>query len=157
MAPNKKKSLAERLANRTIPKDSPGTDLMAPNDPIEEVVEEPIANMFDTNLLELILDLQERVKILEKKLEKPEGKSINRVEKFNDEVPSTIESYNGLKMDASDKIISMRNAIKILPPNMVVNGRHLKENIEAICGFKVLDEMMDDAYEGIEHDDINGN
>jgi hypothetical protein len=107
-------------------------------------------------LEDTILDLIERVELLEKKLDKPEPKLINRVEKFNDEVPSTVESYNGMKMGASDKIISMRNAIKILPPNMIVDGRHLKENVEAICGFKVFDEMMDEAYEGLE-DDTRGN
>ena len=96
--------------------------------------------------------LEDRVAILEKICIKSVGVSINKVEKFNDEVPSTIESYNGMRMDASDRIQSMQNAIKILPPNMVVDGRHLKENIEAICGFKVLDEMMDEAY-----DDVRGN
>ena len=101
-----------------------------------------------------LLDLEIDVLDIKKSLEKPKGESINRVEKFNDEVPSTIESYNGMRMEASDKIISMQNAIKILPPNMVVNGRHLKENVEAICGFKVLDEMMDEAYEGIVHDEF---
>jgi uncharacterized Ntn-hydrolase superfamily protein len=100
---------------------------------------------------ETIANLQERVEILEKKLEKPEIKSINRVEKFNDEVPSTIESYSGMKMGYHDKITSMRNAIKILPPNMVVNGRQLKENVEAIVGFKVSGEMMDEAYEEIKY------
>jgi tetrahydromethanopterin S-methyltransferase subunit A len=122
---------------------------------IQEVVEEPTNEecLYTIEyVLEVVERLQERVKILEKICIKPEGKLINKVEKFNDEVPSTIESYNGMKMDASDRIQSMQNAIKILPPNMVVNGRHLKENIEAICGFKVLDEMMDAAYEGMTHD-----
>jgi hypothetical protein len=105
-------------------------------------------------LEDTVLDLIERVQILEKLCIKPEGKSINKVEKFNNEVPSTIESYNGLRMGEDDKIQSMRNAIKILPPNMIVDGRHLKENIEAVCGFKVLDEMMDAAYEGIAHEPI---
>ena len=47
-------------------------------------------------------------KKLERLLSKPVV-SINRVEKFNGEEPSTIESYNGIKMGDSDKIISMKN------------------------------------------------
>jgi len=122
---------------------------------VQEVVEEPTIYVIDdtqdkiSNLLSRMFELEIRVLELEKICIKPVGVSINKVEKFNDEVPSTIESYNGMKMDASDKIQSMQNAIKILPPNMVVDGRHLKENIEAICGFKVLDEMMDEAYDDV--------
>ena len=101
-----------------------------------------------------INELVEQIRDIEKKLEKPKITSINKMEKFNDEVASTIESYHGMKMEESDKIISMRNAIKILPPNMVADGRHVKENIEAICGFKISDEMMDEAYEGIVHDPL---
>ena len=122
---------------------------------VQKIVEEsiePTQPDVATDLLNMIMELQERVCILEKICIKPEGKLINKVEKWNAEVPSTIESYSGLKMDASDRIQSMQNAIKILPPNMIKNGRHLKENIEAICGFKVLDEMMDEAYIGIVHD-----
>jgi hypothetical protein len=132
------------------------------NEVIQEVVLEPTKpelNLVEENLLNLIYQLQGviailegRVVTLEKKLEKPEGKSINRIEAHSGEVASTIESYNGLKMDESDKVQSMVNAIKILPPNMIVKGRHLKENVEAICGFKVDDEMMDEAYKGIVHD-----
>ena len=123
--------------------------------PIKEVVQEAVEN--STNELvewleNTVIDLIERVQELEKKLEKPIGKSINRIEAHTGEVASTVESYSGMKMDESDKVQSMVNAIKILPPNMVVEGRHLKENIEAICGFKVSDEMMDAAYVGIVHD-----
>jgi len=121
----------------------------------EEIVGEsiePTKPDVATDLLNMIMELRERVCVLEKICIKPEGKLINKVEKWNDEVPSTIESYNGMKMEDSDKIQSMVNAIKILPPNMIKNGRHLKENIEAIVGFKVSDEMMDAAYEGIVHD-----
>jgi len=78
--------------------------------------------------------------------------SINRVEVFNNEAPATVEAYNGIKMTEEDRVNSMRNAIKILPPNMVVNGRHSKENVEAICGFKIEDYQMDAAYEGITHE-----
>ena len=89
---------------------------------------------------------------LQKIKEVVKAPSINRVEAFNDEQPSTIDSYNGMQMTEDDKIISMRNAIKILPPNMVVDGRHSKINVEAICGFKILDEQMDEAYKGITHE-----
>jgi predicted translin family RNA/ssDNA-binding protein len=122
---------------------------------IQEIVEEStntteVIQDNISNLLSRVFELEIRILELEKICSKPEGKLINKVEKFNDEVPSTIESYNGMKMDASDRIQSMQNAIKILPPNMVVKttGRHMQENVEAIVGFKVSDEMMDKAYAG---------
>ena len=71
-------------------------------------------------------------------------KTIQKME-IGDKAPA-IEEYNGMKMNDEDKIQSMRNAIKILPPNMIKDGRHERHNIEALCGFKVLEEMMDAAY-----------
>jgi hypothetical protein len=59
------------------------------------------------------------------------------------------EFRNKLFMNDEDKLQSMRNAIAILPPNMVINGRHTKENIGAICGFKVTDDQWDAIYEPI--------
>ena len=57
-----------------------------------------------------------------------------------------------MAMDYEFKILSMKNAIKILPPNMLKDGRHLPENIQAICGFMVTPEMLDLAYEGFTHE-----
>ena len=79
-------------------------------------------------------------------------KSINKVEAHTAEEASTVESYNGIKMGLSDKINSMRNAIKILPPNMIKEGRHSKSNIEAICGFKIDEDMMDQVYIDFVHE-----
>ena len=57
------------------------------------------------------------------------------------------ESRNRLSMNDEDKMQSIRNAIMILPPNMIVDGRHTIENISAVCGFKVTQEQWDSAYE----------
>lgn len=83
----------------------------------------------------------------------PRKSGINRVEQFNGEVETVPDDNRGLKMTSEDKINSMRNAIKILPPNMIENGRHIKENIQAICGFVVDEDMMDGAYTGFSHNE----
>jgi hypothetical protein len=76
--------------------------------------------------------------------------SINKVESFNGEVEPIKEE--NLKMQYNDKIQSMRNAIKILPPNLIENGRHSARNIGAICGFIVHDDMVDEVYETFTHE-----
>ncbi len=71
------------------------------------------------------------------------------------QVPQPEEAIKPMGMDYECKIQSMTNAIKILPPNMIKDGRHLKENIQAICGFMVSDEMMDEVYKEYVHPDYN--
>lgn len=78
--------------------------------------------------------------------------SIHKVEVFNGDEASAIETYTGIKLNESDKLFSMLNTIKILPPNLIKNGRHTKENVAAICGFAVTDEMMDKVYAGYKHE-----
>lgn len=75
------------------------------------------------------------------------GTSLHKVEEFNGEAIPALEDSN-LKMNTQDQIMSMKNAIKILPPNLKIEGKHSKGNIEAICGFKVTDELYNSAYEG---------
>lgn len=83
---------------------------------------------------------------------KPVPPTINKFEQ-NDTAPEPTNNWSSrpLAMDDEFKIISMKNAIKILPPNMIIEGRHRKENVQAICGFMVTDKMMDEAYEGYTH------
>jgi len=50
-------------------------------------------------------------------------------------------------MNDLDKLASMQNALKILPPNLLQDGRHSPENVQAICGFPVTEEMLNAAYE----------
>lgn len=78
--------------------------------------------------------------------------SIQKFEK-HDETPAPKNEWEErtLGLDYENKIQSMKNAIKILPPNMIINGRHRIENIQAICGFMVTDEMMDEAYKNFSH------
>ena len=73
--------------------------------------------------------------------------TIQRVEEFNGE--SAPPPEDNLRMKYADKIQSMKNALAILPPNLVEHGRHTKENVQSICGFLVTPEMLDDAYEGL--------
>jgi hypothetical protein len=65
--------------------------------------------------------------------------------------PKEEEYLKPMGMDYECKIQSMTNAVKILPPNMIKDGRHLRENIQAICGFMVSDEMMDEVYKSYTH------
>jgi hypothetical protein len=79
------------------------------------------------------------------------ARSIHKVEEFNGEqVPEQEES--SMSMGYQDKLQSLKNAIKILPPNLIVNGRHTAKNAGAICGFIVTDEMMDDVYSAFSHE-----
>jgi hypothetical protein len=59
-----------------------------------------------------------------------------------------------LAMDYEFQLISMMNGIKILPPNLIKDGRHLRENIQAICGFTITEEMMDEVYKDFTHESI---
>jgi hypothetical protein len=114
--------------------------------------EEEVKPEIQPDMYELLQALLVRVEVLETQMvKKSSGPSINKVETFNGEVETPIEGYNGFRMGEADKIQSMRNAIAILPPNMVdkETKRHRGENIQAICGFKVTDEMLDAAYEGL--------
>lgn len=98
-------------------------------------------------LVQIVDSLVTRVEALEAK--KPRNiASIHKVEDFNGDVATPVEEYSqGMKMDFEDKLISMRNAIAILPPNLMEDGKHTASNIGAICGFIVTDEMYDRLYE----------
>jgi hypothetical protein len=112
------------------------------------------------SLVEILADLNERVLLLEAntKIEKgPSGRSIHKVEDFAGEVATPVSEYVGLnRMDYNDKIASARNACMILPPNLIVDGRHTAENVGAICGFIVTEEMLEDIYATITHEDYRG-
>ena len=74
---------------------------------------------------------------------------LNKIETHNGE--RTPEPKTKLGMDDEHKMQSMVNAIKVLPPNFVKDGRHSKENIQAIAGFNVTPEMMDTLYSKFKH------
>jgi hypothetical protein len=75
--------------------------------------------------------------------------SIQKVEDFNgEEIPAATEN---LRMTPADKVRSMENVIKILPPNYIEDGRHSITNIAAVCGFEVTPEMHDDLYSRVKH------
>ena len=94
-------------------------------------------------LTKIIDSLVDRVAKLEIKKESPKA-SIHKVEEFNGEVAE--EYTGGMRMQYDDKIISMKNAIAILPPNLMEDGKHTASNIGAICGFIVTEEMYDELY-----------
>ena len=99
-----------------------------------------------------IESLSEQIDSLNQKLvaleSKPKPTTIHKVETYNGDVAPEVREESGMKMTLFDKIQSMKNAIVILPPNLKKDGRHEQHNIEAVCGFKVDQEMIDAAYEG---------
>jgi hypothetical protein len=89
-------------------------------------------------------------------IERKKAASIHKVEEFNDEtIPEQREKVSNIfdKYTYEDRIFSARNAAKILPPNLLVDGRHTPENISALCGFNVVN-MMDDIYADLVHDEV---
>lgn len=81
--------------------------------------------------------------------------SINSVEDFNGEVvpePEEKEGSLGFRMTREEKLQSVLNTIKILPPNMVKDGRHSIENIQALNCFIVTESMMDEVYKDFKHE-----
>ena len=103
--------------------------------------------ILEKTVIELIEELKARPVEVPKAPAKEPG--INKIETFNGDV--TPEVKDGLAMDETHKFESMQNAIKILPPNFVKDGRHSRENIQAICGFNVSQEMLDTLYSKFEH------
>lgn len=78
--------------------------------------------------------------------------SINKTEEFNGEVEPEVRDSGMGHMGYEDRIQSCINAAKILPPNKIKNGRHSPEDIRALVGFPVSDEMMDDIYAKFSHE-----
>jgi|ERR1019366_2831700 hypothetical protein len=77
---------------------------------------------------------------------------LHKVEDYNGEdIPEFEKSENGFIMNREEKLQSILNTVKILPPNMILNGRHLKENVQALNRFKVTDKMLDDVYANYTH------
>ena len=115
---------------------------------VETQINGVLENKVSTLEMEVEL-LKERITELETKVVKKATplKSINKVEDFNGESETKPYDDNKLRLNDLDKLTSAKNAIKILPPNLVVEGRHTKENIGAICGFIVTEEMMELLYE----------
>lgn len=116
----------------------------------------------EVNWQDMVYHLAERVTTLENQVYQllypepivPSSKataSIHHLEDFNGETepPQT----DNLKMNQDDKIQSMRNAIKILPPNLKVNGKHTAMNIGAICGFIVDEDLYNRVYDGWSDED----
>jgi chitinase len=102
---------------------------------------------------QMFSELRDRVSALESQLANRKGAStLHKVEAFNGE-EATVKEETSLRMTYGDKLASMLNAIKILPPNRIVNGRHSPSDIGAICGFIVTQEMLDDVYSSYEHEE----
>ena len=97
-----------------------------------------------TEMDKIIFDLLKQVEVLNDRVlkrYKQQEATINNVE--------NVQPYEDtkLRLNLADKIQSAKNATAILPPNLIVDGRHSKENIGAICGFIVDDDMLDMIYE----------
>jgi len=76
-----------------------------------------------------------------------ERSGINKIETYNGELEPEAKKETSLKMNYDDKLVSLKNATMILPPNLKVDGRHTARNCSAICGFEVTEEMLDEVYE----------
>lgn len=114
--------------------------------PVEVVNRERIGQLeVKVNELDgIICDLLKQVDVLNDRVlkrYKQQEATINNVE--------NMQPYEDtkLRLNLADKIQSAKNATAILPPNIIVDGRHSKENIGAICGFIVDDDMWDMIYE----------
>jgi hypothetical protein len=94
-------------------------------------------------------DLTERLAALEQGKTKKVEPGINKIETFNGE--KTPAPEDKMQMTHDNKIQSMVNAITFLPPNFVEDGRHSIENIQAIVGFNVSQELLDEVYSKHEH------
>lgn len=80
---------------------------------------------------EIIETVVEEVKVIEKE----------------PEIDNSSWKTRSLSMDEEFQMISIKNTIAILPPNLMVDGKHTKENISAIVGFKITDEQWEKAYD----------
>lgn len=100
-----------------------------------------------------VLSLNKRVTELEAQIARimkafgnESGKSINKTEQHMGGEPETQESKK-MRMSEEMKIQSMKNAVAILPPNLLDDeGRHSIINIGRICGFKPTLDMYDRVY-----------
>jgi hypothetical protein len=116
----------------------------------------PETALYEFTTSKAYLDMTSELKSLRGRVEALESRylerkpSIQKMEEFNGDVAPVPD--NNLKMKHEDKIASMRNCMRILPPNLIIHGRHTKENVQAICGFLVDVDMMDEAYDGFKHD-----
>ena len=57
------------------------------------------------------------------------------------------DEAGGMIMDKEGLFQSMKNAIMILPPNLLVNGRHTIENISSLVGYRITESQWDRLYE----------
>jgi hypothetical protein len=101
-----------------------------------------------------IKSLNKRIEALEEALAtlttQSPRKSMHKVEEFNSVAIPVPE--DNLKMNNEDKIISMTNICKILPPNRIKDGRHHRDDVTALAGFIVTDEMLDEVYANYSHE-----
>ena len=92
-----------------------------------------------------IAKLSERLDVIENK-----GKitvaSIHKIEDYAGEKEPTFRDADKMKMTHRNMIDSAVNACLVLPPNLIVDGRHTTGNVSALCGFKVDGDLLDEVY-----------
>lgn len=105
-------------------------------------------------LEEIIASIHDRLEKLEAKVfKKSEPATINKVEEHYGEIPHENIPKDNSGFSEADKLFSVLNAIKILPPNLIVDGRHTLSNVQAInARFVVTEEMLDEVYKEFKHD-----
>ena len=88
-----------------------------------------------------LADLQEAIGIVDVVKEQNEVRQVNA-------------EKNNLSMGEEDKLASIRNAVKILPPNLFITYQGKKQpklsDVEAIVGFKVNAKQLQIVMDNIE-------
>jgi hypothetical protein len=99
---------------------------------------------------------ERRIMMLDKiaKREAEKKNFLQKVESFNGEEVPEVEVSNMSTWSERDMFDSVVNTIKILPANMLLNGRHRIENIQAINCFKVTETLLDAVYSKYKHDEF---
>jgi len=75
---------------------------------------------------------------------------INNTQEMTGEDAPTVRETNNLDMDEKFQVQSMINALKILSPSFLVEGKQTIANVQAVCGFTVTQEKLDKAYEKLD-------
>jgi hypothetical protein len=108
------------------------------------------------SLLKRILALEARAAKAEEKHDvlyarvfRTKGQTLNKEHAHTGEKAQAPEDDRTHITDA-DKLQCVINAVRILPPNYMVDGRHTGVNVSAICGFPVTEEMLDMVYDKAE-------
>lgn len=105
-----------------------------------------------TQKKETVASLTVKVRDLTKRLEAIEGKkeakqAEYRKDKSIHNVDPNAQEHDNMKLGYWDKVESAKNVAVILNPKLLNDdGRHTPENISAVAGFHIDEQMYEDIY-----------